>query len=133
MLPFALSSPSERTILDLGFSATRTRGTYARPGTPFTLEFIDGPLAVGDTVIRAWATHRREDRLLHVLSPTDSVRDRLAGAIYWNDFAAIRQALAIIRLHPVDMEAIRVWCEEEGGVRIFETLRLLLERPTEGH
>ena len=119
MLPFVLRSPSEETILRLGFEATRTRGTYARLGTPYTLEFLDGPLAVGEDTIQTWATLRREGQVLHVLTATDCVRDRLAAAIHWNDVASIRQAAAVAKRHAVDMETVRSWCEAEEGTRVF--------------
>ena len=128
VLPFVFRSPSEHTILDLGFEATRTRGTYARPGTPFTLEFIDGPLAVGDEMIAVWYTHRQDDRVLYVISPTDCVRDRLAGAIHWNDLASIRQAVAVARRHPLNLAKVEAWCEAEGGSRVLEILRRALDR-----
>lgn len=120
VLPFVFSMPSEETILSLGFLPTRTRGTYARAGTPFTLEFIDGPLAISDEIIETWDTLRDGVRVLNVISPTDCVRDRLAAAIHWRDEASIQQAVAVARRHPVDRARIKAWCAAEGGAKVYE-------------
>ena len=71
------------SILDLGFEASSVRGTYRHPGTPLTLEFLDGPLAVGGEVVSTWgfgSTLRA--KVLHIITPTDCVRDRLAAGIH---------------------------------------------------
>ena len=113
-------------ILALGFRLRAGGGMYEHPEVPYTLEFPRGPLAVGDEVIERWDTLRDGDRELNILTPTDSVRDRLAAAIHWRDDASIDQAVAIARRHPVDLVLIREWCEREGGGRTFSTFRGLL-------
>ncbi len=57
--------------------------------------------------------------MLHVISPTDSVRDRLAAAIHYKDLSSAKQAAEIAKLHEVDLEVIKSWCEEEGGATVF--------------
>ena len=56
-----------------------------------------------------------EDRVLHILTPTDCCRDRLAGFLFWDDRGSLDQAAAVARRQPkrVDLEAIRAWCERE--------------------
>ena len=58
-----------------------------------------------------------EGRTLRLLSPTDSVKDRLAGYIHWKSRANFDQALLICRRQRerVDLDAVRGWCLREGG------------------
>ncbi len=88
---------------------------YEHPTSRFPLEFPSGPLMVGEDLIGAWATERRGSQVLHVLTATDSCRDRLAQFLFWNDFSALEQALAICRAQRahVDLELVRAWCIRE--------------------
>lgn len=65
-------------LTELGFVE---RGqVYRHPSTHFTLDFPRGPLAVGDELLTTWRTERRGTELLHMITPTDSCRDRLGWA-----------------------------------------------------
>ena len=68
-------------------------------------------------------------RRLRLLSPTDSVKDRLAGYIHWNSRANFEQALLICRRQSlrVDMNQVRDWCEREGGMEAYNDLIRNLE------
>lgn len=90
---------------------------YRHPASPFPLEFPPGPLMIGDQVIGKWHTEHRKRKLLHVLTPTDSCRDRLAALLYWDDFSGLEQALAVAvaqREH-ISLSAIRAWCKDENA------------------
>ena len=117
------SMPSDAPILGLGFEREGRSGMYRHPNIRITLEFPTGPLAVGGEVIEKWETLRRGPMVLNVISPTDCVKDRMAAAIHWKDFDSIRQASEVAKRHPVDLDAVRKWCEAEGGLRQFEALR----------
>ena len=52
---------------------------HEHAASEFLVEFPPGPLAIGDDLITDWDILRDGDRLLHVLSPRDSCRDRLAA------------------------------------------------------
>ena len=73
---------------------------YRHPLSRFTLDFPAGPLAIGDDFISRWATARGGDGLLHVLTPTDSCRDRLASFFLWNAFTGPSTAVAVFRPQP---------------------------------
>lgn len=94
---------------------------YRHPHTHFTLDFPRGPLAVGDDLITEWRTDRRAGELLHVLSPTDSCRDRLASFLFWNDFSGLEQALGVARAQRrrVDLAKVEAWCRKEGHLAKF--------------
>lgn len=118
-----LSMPPACPILELGFSETKTRGIYAHPDLPFTLEFLRGPLAVGGTVLTAWDTWEKDGKTLYILSPIDCVRDRMAAAIHWHDQNSAKQAAAVAQERPIDLDALRDWCMEEGGGLAFSIFK----------
>ncbi|MBN9688532.1 MULTISPECIES: hypothetical protein [unclassified Corallococcus] len=109
----------EAALAALGF--IRKGDFYRHPRSHFLLEFPSGPLAVGDDLIRSWSTARRDDEVLHVLSPTDSCRDRLASFLFWNDFSGLEQALAVFhaRSKEVDLNVIEDWCRRERHSQKF--------------
>ena len=56
----------------------------------------------------------RGDLLLHVITATDSVRDRLASFLTYRDYSAFRAAVGIATKHEVDMEKIAAWVAAEA-------------------
>jgi hypothetical protein len=112
-----VSGPSGRAgqqaLEELGFE--RSADYYVHPSSAFPLEFPRGPLMVGEDHITRWSTARRRAELLHLLSPTDCCRDRLAALLFWNDFSGLEQALAVVRARrdEIDLALIRHWCVRE--------------------
>lgn len=127
-LDFILQSTRTKAdpVLRLGFRPIGRSGMFEHPDVPFTLEFPQGPLAVGDEVIETWHTLHEEDRVLNVISPTDCVRDRLAAAIHWRDERSIDQAVAVALLHTIDLGIVEAWCEREGGRWTFDAFAMRL-------
>ena len=111
----------EPALRSLGYE--RHGDFYVHPAAAFPLEFPPGPLMIGDDLVRTWTTEAGpREQQLHVLSPTDCCRDRLAALLYWNDFSGLEQALAVCRAQRkrIDMAAIRDWCAREGKSEKFE-------------
>ena len=90
--------------------------------TAFTIEFPPGPLAVGEEIIRNWDTMREGDQLLHILTPTDCARDRLAGYLFWHDRQSLAAAVAVAKAHAdrLDLKIVEKWCEKEGEPEKFK-------------
>jgi hypothetical protein len=82
-------------------------GTYRHATNPFTLEFPKGPLSIGDDLITSWATMQRGTMLLHILSRTDCVRDRLLWFFTDNDRSALAAAVGVAQSGEVDRDFIR--------------------------
>lgn len=106
----------------LGLGYRREADYYVHPDSPFPLEFPPGPLMVGDDHLTRWNTVRRDgDQVVHVLTPTDSCRDRLAAFLFWNDFSGLEQALAVCRARTdVDLDVVRDWCTRAGHAAKWE-------------
>lgn len=124
ILTFGGGAEASLALQELGFEV-RPERHYAHPKTLFTLEFPPGPLMVGDAVISSWETVRREGNLLHIITPTDSVRDRLAAYLHWNDLGSLESALHVARAEreSIDIDLIESWCRQEGGERKFAVFR----------
>lgn len=88
---------------------------FVHPETEFFVEFPTGPLMVGDERVEAVGFLATCAGRLRLLSPTDSVKDRLAAYFHWNDRQALEQALLVARSHPVDRDSIARWAKAEGA------------------
>ena len=114
----------EGVLRGLGFEPSKSR-YFRHPQCPHLfLEFPRGPVEIGEEFPVVPDEIEVMGRKLRLLSPTDSVKDRLAGYIHWNSRANFEQAVLICRRQSVrvDMEQVRRWCEREGGLEAFEEL-----------
>ncbi len=51
---------------------------------------------------------------LRIVTPTQSVMDRLAAAIAWNDAQSREQAILVAANQEIDWEELRTWFANEG-------------------
>lgn len=98
-------------IESLGFRAEG--GMYRREDIVWTIEFIQGDLAIGEDYEIEPVRLEENGRMLDILSPTDCVRDRLAWYLNYNpaDFGALSQALLVAKAESeaIDFNIIRNW------------------------
>lgn len=119
----------EGVLRGLGFEPSKSR-YYRHPRCAHLfLEFPRGPVEIGEEFPIVPDEVEIMGRKLRLLSPTDSVKDRLAGYIHWNSRANFEQALLICRRQSlrVDMNQVRDWCEREGGMEAYNDLIRNLE------
>lgn len=109
-----------RALQALGYE--ETRGFYRHSSSSFPVEFPKGPLMIGDDYIETWTTHHRGDEVLHVLTPTDCCRDRLAAFLFWDDFSGLNQALAVAHAQRelLSLQEISAWCKRERALPKFD-------------
>lgn len=88
---------------------------YVHDAVVWTVDFPRGPLAIGRDIVESWTTERRGDEILHVISATDSVRDRFMHYFAWNDYSGLVQAVAVAKAQRerVDLDAFRSWADTE--------------------
>jgi hypothetical protein len=108
-------------LVELGYEVRG--GVYHHRFNKFTLEFPRGPLQIADEVITRWKTLHRGAQLLHILSPTDCVRDRLLWFYTENDRSALSAAVGVASRERVDLEAIRDWSAAMGNTAEFTIFR----------
>ena len=111
-------------LAKIGFSPAKSR-YYKHPDCPHLfLEFPRGPVEIGEQYPVIPDEIMVDGRKLRLLSPTDSVKDRLSGYIHWKSRANFDQALLICRRQKqrVNLDAVRDWCIQEGGIPAFDEL-----------
>ena len=125
-----LSGPAIAKILqEIGFKPSKSR-YFKHPLCPHLfLEFPRGPVEIGEEFPVVPDEIEVEGRMLRLLSPTDCVKDRLAGYIHWNSRANFDQAALICRQQAdrVDLEQVEQWCAKEGGLAAFKELECNLQ------
>jgi hypothetical protein len=63
---------------------------------------------------------------IKILSPTDCVKDRLAGYIHFKARENFDQAVLVARNQPVKFEKIKSWCNDEKHPEVFEEFKNVL-------
>ncbi|MDZ4169939.1 MAG: hypothetical protein U1E26_09850 [Coriobacteriia bacterium] len=103
-------------LAPLGFTRTVGARQFEHPGTEWFIEFPAGPLAFGETTIDDAETWTLETACgpLRIITPTQSIMDRLAAYTHWHDNQAWDQAVMIARRQRVDWQELLMWAENEG-------------------
>jgi len=124
-LDFITTSPHEEVTAAMQTLGFRRKGKdFVHPKTDFTVEFPSGPLGLGDrTPVEAEGSKRIDGVAVRLLSPTQSVMDRLAWYYHSNDRQCLDQAAAVCRKQRVDLKEVRRWSKEEGALDKFEKIR----------
>jgi hypothetical protein len=108
----------------LGFVYDGSQFVHER--SRFTVDFPRGPLMIGYDPVSRWDTARRGGQILHVLTRTDCVRDRLAAFFHWNDRSSLATACDVASSGNIDMDAIRTWSGGEGAAEKFREFERVL-------
>ena len=100
-------------MAELGF---RKEGRhYRHPECPHLfVEFVPGPLGIGEDSRIEPAEVEEAGMCLKLLSPTDCVRDRLAGFIHFANRDYMDQAVLVAAEHPIAWDRVERWCRGEG-------------------
>lgn len=117
-LDFVASAETARitgAMSELGFE--KQGKDYVHPNTEFTVEFPGRIVAIGDdepVIPQGKITVNGVDIVL--LSPTQSIMDRLAAFFHWNDRQSLEQAVMIAdsQSDAVSIEQIAEWAKREG-------------------
>ncbi len=92
-------------MAELGFD--RKGKDFVHSGTEFTVEFPTGPVAIGDDAPVAPEGQMIVDGVqIVMLSPTQSVMDRLISFFVFNDRQCLDQAIWIAEKHQIDLEKV---------------------------
>lgn len=96
----------------MGF--TRSGRLFTNTSVKYLVEFPPGPLSIGDEYNIQPVEIILKTGSLSLLSPTDSLKDRLTGYFYGNDYQCLEQAVMIQKMNKVDMKNIQKWAEMEN-------------------
>jgi hypothetical protein len=105
-----------KAIEPLGFRHETGMREFHHPDSDYYVEFPLGPLSFGETVVpdKDAVTLETVFGPIRIITPTQSVMDRLASYIAWNDNQALDQAVMVARRHPLDWSGLLEWGEREG-------------------
>lgn len=110
---------------ELGFE--RRGRYYYHPQTPYIVEFISGPPSIGQDPIEEIREIKMATGVVRIISPTDSVKDRLAAFFYWGDRQSLEQALLVSSTNTIDIEKVESWSRREGKIAEFEEYKQRLK------
>lgn len=82
------------------------------------IEFVLPPVSIGNDyrITPRIVKHKKQN--LHIFTPEDCVKDRLASYIYFNARECFDQALMVCKANKIDFAKIKEWCDAEGGAAI---------------
>lgn len=102
-----------KALTEIGFA--REGRYYTHKNSNYYVEFPSGPITIGNkTPVTPEEIITINGINIHLLSPTQSVMDRLAAWYHWNDRRSLLQAIDIIKENNVSLNEIEDWSKEEG-------------------
>lgn len=100
-------------LAEVGFKRESSRH-FIRSDCSFFIEFVAPPVAIGNEPIKDEAKLGTRLGTIVMLTPTDSVKDRLAAYYHWNDPQALEQALMVAKAQKINLREVKRWSEKEG-------------------
>ena len=111
---------------EIGFE--RKGKHFYHPKTDYFIDFIPGPLSIGDGTVGEICEIDNETGVARIISATDCVNDRLAGYYYWGDKQTFEQALLVARNNSIDMNSVKVWSRNERKLTEYNEFLPELDR-----
>lgn len=118
---FAKRTEIRNAMQEIGFEESGRH--FSHPDTDFFVEFPEGPLAVGEEPVKEVQEHELTTGTLRLISPTDCIKDRLAGYYHWNDLQCLEQAVMVAQATEIDLREIARWSDVEGMRDKFSSIR----------
>lgn len=110
----------------LGFK--RQGKNFFREDCQFSVEFPSGPLGIGEDHNIVPSERDHDGQTIKLLSPTDSVKDRLASYIYYSADECLQQAVMIAKRTPINTDKVRKWClKEKNGAAVWKEFLELIK------
>ncbi len=119
-----------KALHSIGFTRDGKSRIFVHADTSYTVDFPRGPLAVGGDYVHETAILTKGDMALHILTPTDCVRDRLAHFYHWDDYTALKASVAVAAANRVDlkMDILRSWSIREENIEKFNEFERRLNK-----
>ncbi len=133
----SLVAELESALSPLGFKRTGQPrlSVFEHPATRWYVEFPPAPLSFGGTYIDPshCASMKTRRGHLRIITPTQSIMDRLIAAAAWNEPQSLEQALLVAQhqYEKIDWEELDGWVSNEEIVRKKEIIEFYrqIDRP----
>jgi len=114
----------EAAMAEIGFQKQGRHYVHPECSHLF-VDFVSGPLGIGEDTRIVPQEVDVDGVTIKLLSPTDCVRDRLAGFIHYGTRDHMDQAVLVATSRPVDWDVIEKWASREGpgGREAYAELR----------
>jgi hypothetical protein len=102
------------SLAKIGFKFNGRIGSH--PDSLTVLDFNNSPIVVGEKHITGDLLVTRKTRFgsFSLLSPLDSLLDRLSAYFHFQDKQGLAQAVMLFKDHSIDLQDVKRWCESEG-------------------
>ena len=132
----ALIADLSPVLTELGFVHTGVprMSQYSHPLVDWFVEFPPTPISFGHLYVthEQCATIQLPAGTLRIVTPTQSVMDRLAAAIAWKDAQSRQQAILVAANNEIEWGDLRVWFKNEGvSDAEFERFRSAVRKATD--
>ncbi len=121
----------EKVMIKLGFEKNKGRH-YTHSESDIFVEFPGAAALIGDQPIEEFNEIKNKYGKLKLLTPTDSVRDRLAAFYHWNDKQGLDQAVMICLKQKVSLFKVKSWSEKDNMIEKYEEFLRLLKVSRKG-
>lgn len=91
----------------------RNGKNFYREDCKFAIEFPSGPIGIGEETSIRPVEREAYNQIIRILSPTDSVKDRLASYIYFNSRDCFEQAVLVAKMTEVNLGKVEIWLQKE--------------------
>jgi hypothetical protein len=117
----------DEVLTNLGFK--KSGRLYKHPECKHLfLEFMSFPASIGEDHQIIPHEVEVEGKIIKIYSPTDCVRDRLAGFMYFKSRDNFDQAVLVAKKHSINLEKVKKWCESENNQKVFEEFLAALKK-----
>jgi len=88
---------------------------FVHPECPYFIDFVSPPVAIGDEPVEEFEEFPTSLGHIKMLSPTDSIKDRLASYYYWGDSESLQQAIDIYSevSQKINLDELKRWSKKE--------------------
>lgn len=117
----------KKVMTALGFSQEKSRH-FIHPNSNFFVEFPGSAMKIGEEFITEFSELKLPVGTLKLLTPTDSVKDRLSAYIHWNDKQGLDQAVWIAELKDINLQSIENWAKKEKGLKQLSDFKKRLKK-----
>ncbi len=96
---------------------------FSHPHCQYFIEFVSPPVSIGNEPIHHFEDRQTPLGIIKMLTPTDSVKDRLASFYHWGDNQALDQAITLCKeiSQKIDLREIKRWSIREGHPQKFDS------------